>query len=201
MAYTRFTRILPIALIVIIAVIAVAALISLARVVFFPANSNTNNDVIDTSRQALVETTASHSVRMTVRGPIVADEEFRSYQVTITPANRQLVTYKGYLDTQVDAVNLPNNVKAYDQFVHALDKANLAKGVALTGDKNDLRGICATGQVTDFVILDGDTTVKELWTSTCSGSKGSLNANVEQLSDLFLAQIPDANVTLKKIDF
>lgn len=200
MAYTRFTRFIPVALIVIISVVAIAALISLARVIFFPANS-TSKDVVDSSQQALVDTTASHSVRMTVRGPIVADEAFRSYQVTISPANRQLVTYKGYLETQVDAVTLPNNVKAYDQFVHALDKANLAKGVALTGDKNDLRGICATGEVTDFVILDGDTVVKELWTSTCSGSKGSLNANVKQLSDLFLAQIPNASVTLKKVDF
>jgi len=199
MAYSRFTRVLPIALILIISVIAVAALISLARVIFFPGTSN-DTAVVDTSRDALVATSVEHSVRMTVRGPIVADEAFRSYQFTITPASRQLVTYSGYLDSEVAKISLDNNVQAYDEFVHALDKANLAKGEAFSGDKNDLRGICATGQVTNFEIIDGEDIVKSLWTSTCNGSKGSLDANVEQLSQLFVNQIPDAQKTIKSIE-
>jgi hypothetical protein len=198
MAYSRFTRIIPIALILIIAVIAVAALISLARVVFFPSNAN-NQETVDTSRQSLVDTSVSHSVKMTVRGPIVANEEFRSYQIMISPSQRILTTYSGYLNNQIDNITLDNNIAAYKEFVNALDKANLAKGVALTGDKNDLSGICATGEVTDFAIMDGDNTVKELWTSTCSGSKGSLNANVKQLSNLFITQIPNADTTISKI--
>jgi hypothetical protein len=198
MAYNRFTRILPVALILIIAVIAIAALISLARVIFFPGSSN-ETAVIDTSRESLLSTSVEHKVRMTVRGPIVADEAFRSYQITVSSSSRELATYKGYLDSGLDKISLSNNVQAYDEFVHALDKANLAKGDAFEGDRNDLRGVCATGRVTNFEIIEGDSVVKSLWTSTCNGSKGSLDANVDQLSDLFVAQIPDAQDTIRNV--
>jgi len=117
----------------------------------------------------------------------------------VTPNTRSIVTYRGYLDQVVDQVSLANSVAAYDQFVHALDKANLAKGKQFEGDRNDLRGICATGQVTQFEILNNANLVKDLWTSTCSGSKGSLDASVKQLSNLFESQIPDADDLTRKI--
>ena len=33
--------------------------------------------------------------------------------------------------------------------------------------------------------------MKSLWTSDCSGSKGSAQANVNEILDMFLKQIPD----------
>jgi len=39
-------------------------------------------------------------------------------------------------------------------------------------------------------MLKDDKTEKHLWTSTCSGSKGSLIANTRQLQNLFIAQVP-----------
>lgn len=192
-------RILPIVIIIIIVIVAIAGIVSLTRAIFFSGNNNQTATVVDSSRDALLSTTAERSVRMTVRGPIVADEEFHSYQITITPNTRSIVTYRGYLDQVVDQVSLPNSVASYDQFVHALDKANLAKGKQFEGNRNDLRGICATGQVTQFEILNNANLVKDLWTSTCSGSKGSLDASVKQLSNLFEAQIPDADDLTRKI--
>jgi hypothetical protein len=189
MARYRSSRILPVILILVIVVIAVTALVSLTRAIFFSGQS-TQQVVSDTSREALLNTTADHSVRMTVRGPIVANEEFRSYQITITPSSRSLVTYKGYTESAIDQITLSNNVRSYEQFVYALDKANLAKGVQLDDDQNDLRGICAIGEVYSFEIINAETIVKELWTSTCSGSKGSLSASAKQLMELFQNQIP-----------
>jgi hypothetical protein len=66
-------------------------------------------------------------------------------------------------------------------------------------DKDSTLGICATGRVYEYEIIDGDTTVKRLWTSTCKGSPGSLKASADQLTNLFVAQIPDANNALGKI--
>ncbi len=198
MANFRTSRIVPVALVVLIIVIAIAALVSLARVVFFSGSSTPA--VTDTSRTALLDTSATHSVSMTVRGPIVADEEFHSYKIDISPSARQLKTYTGYLDAVVDSSSLTNNVASYEQFVYALDKANLAKGTELTGDKDDTRGICATGDVYEFTILNNDSSVKHLWTSTCSGSSGSLDASVSQLTELFTAQIPTASKLINKID-
>ena len=201
MASYRNSRIFPIALVLIIAAIAIAALVSLTRAIFFstPSTNQTSVSQIDAGRQALLSTTADRSVRMTVRGAIVADEEFHSYRITITPSTRTFSTYIGYLDTTVDNVNLGNNIPAYEQFVYSLDRANLTKGAELTGDKNDTRGICATGQVYEFAILQADKSVETLWTSTCTGSKGSLDASVDQLTQLFVSQIPNATQLINKI--
>jgi hypothetical protein len=197
MARYGSSRVLPVIIIIIIVIVAVAGLVSLSRAIFFSGEAAPA--VVDSSRDALLSTTAERSVRMTVRGPIVADESFRSYQITITPSSRSIVTYKGYLESVIDQVSLPNNVAAYDQFVHALDKANLPKGAELQGERNDLRGICATGQVNEFEILNNNESVKMLWTSTCSGSKGSLDASVKQLSNLFEAQIPNVDELTRSI--
>lgn len=200
MARYGSSRILPVIIILIIVVVAIVGLVSLTRAIFFSGSANNESTiVVDSSREALLSTTAERSVRMTVRGPIVADEAFHSYQITITPNTRSIVTYRGYLEQVVDQATLANSVAAYDQFVHALDKANLSKGKQFEGDRNDLRGICATGQVTQFEIINSGTAVKDLWTSTCSGSKGSLDASVKQLSNLFESQIPDADDLTKKV--
>jgi hypothetical protein len=199
MANYRTSRALPIILVIVVIIIAITALVSLARVVFFSGSSTSSTAAVDVSRDALLNTSAGRSVTMTVRGPIVADEKFRSYKIDISANDRTIKTYTGYLDTVVDQTSLGNSVASYDQFVHALDKANLTKGKQLDGDKNDTRGICATGSVYDFTIYNGTDVVKDLWTSTCNGSAGSLNASVTQLSSLFTNQIPGASAQIAKL--
>ena len=110
-----------------------------------------------------------------------------------------MVTYSGYLSNTIDRIRLSNNVSAYDEFVHALDKADLPVGTQFEEDRDDTRGICATGRVYEYEILNGDAVVKRLWTSTCKGSPGSLRASADQLTNLFTAQIPDAREPLGKI--
>ena len=197
MANYRTSRILPIILVIVIIIIAIAAIVSLARVVFF--NGSSTPVVLDQSREALLSTTAGRSVSMTVRGPIVADEEFHSYKINISPSTREIKTYSGYLENEVGTINLGNSVASYEQFVYALDKADLADGQELVGDRNDVRGICATGRVYEFSILNDGQSVKKLWTSTCKGSAGSLDASVVQLTSLFVNQIPDADKLIKKV--
>lgn len=136
---------------------------------------------------------------MTVRGPIVADENHNSYRITITPSSRNLATYQGYLGAQIDAVTLGNNVAAYREFVNALDKANLPVGTQFEAENDSTLGICATGRVYEYEIINGDSTVKRLWTSTCKGSPGSLKASADQLTNLFVNQIPDARTLLREI--
>jgi hypothetical protein len=185
--------------VLIVIAIAIAALVSAGRAIFGGGDQAAQTQ-IDVGRDALLNTSLNRSVRMTVRGPIVADENFRSYQVTVNPADRSLTTYSGYLAEPLDTKQFGNNVKAYDEFVHALDKANLMKGEALKDEKDDTRGICATGNVYEFEVLNGGGTVKRLWTSTCKGSTGSLKASVAQLETLFHNQIPDSRAVLRTID-
>lgn len=193
------SRIVPILIVLIVIAIAIAALVAIGRAVF-SGNTSQGTEQTNTSQTALLSAAVNHSVRMTVRGPIVADENFRSYQVTVSPGSRTLSTFSGYLDAVLDTQTLANNTKAYDQFVYALDKAALTAGTPLTGEADDTRGVCATGQVYEFDVMVDDKSVQHLWTSTCKGSKGSLRASVPQLQSLFLAQIPESKAALRKID-
>lgn len=197
MATYKKSRTLPTILTVIIIIVAIAGIVALARVLFFSGSSTPQ--AVDTSKDQLLSSTDGSSVRMTVRGPIVADENFRSYQITVSPSSREIKTYTGYLGAILDQRTLPNNVAAYEEFVHALDKANLVQGQPLTGDANDVRGICATGRVTEFSLLRDGQVSETLWTSTCGGSKGSLRANVDQLTQLFRAQLPESRALLNNV--
>jgi hypothetical protein len=193
------SRIFPIILVLIVIAIAIAALVSVGRAIFGGDDQGTQTQA-DVGHEALINTTSDRSVRMTVRGPIVADENFRSYQVTVDPSNRLLITYSGYLENVIDSKQYSNNIKAYEEFVYALDKANTMKGDELKNEKNDTRGICATGNVYEFEVLRAANTVKRLWASTCKGSAGSFKASVSQVQQLFLKQIPDNQALLKGID-
>jgi hypothetical protein len=191
------SRVIPIVLVILVMVIAIAVLITVGRAIF--GGNQSSQDQTNTGRQALLATSVGHSVRMTVRGPIVANENFQSYQITVSPSGRTFDNYTGYLDQVTKTKQLGNNVKAYEEFVYALDKANLVDGTPLTGSKDDTRGICATGFVYEFDVLDNDSSVKHLWTSTCRGSQGSLKGSLAQDKNLFLKQIPGTDTGTSQI--
>ena len=191
MAKYKTRQIITVALTLVAIAIAIAALVSVARVLFF-SNGALNTAQTNSSQQALLDTSADRSVRMTIRGAIIADETYRSYQIQIAPNSRTLTVYKGYVGQVAGSINLGNNIPAYEQFVYALNKANLMKGNELTGENNDLRGVCAAGHIYEFQILQSNKSLKQLWTSSCSAARGSLNANLDQLTKLFIAQIPNA---------
>lgn len=196
MAHYRTTRIVPIILTILIIIVAVVALVALARALFFSGTPASTQ--VDAGKVALLDTSDGHSVSMTVRGPIVANENFRSYAITVSPNARVIKTYTGYLDTVLQEQTLGNNTPAYAEFVNALDRAKMADGSEVPGGQ-DVLGICATGRLYQFAILKDGESVETLWTSTCSGSKGTLDANAQQLSQLFIAQIPDANSMIRSL--
>jgi cytoskeletal protein RodZ len=195
----RSSRVVPTILVVVIAIILIVALISGIRAVFFSGSTPQNRTTTDTTQQALLNTAPSSAVSMSVRGPIVADENFHSYKLVITPTSRQITTYNGYLGTVVEQQTLGNNTAAYEQFVNALNLAKMTAGNQPMDAEMDVRGICATGRLTEFAIVSNDILAETLWTSTCSGSQGTLRANVSQLSNLFTTQIPDSRNFIRNV--
>lgn len=185
----RGTRFLPLLITMIIIVVAIVALISIGRAIF--SGGTATAPETDTARKALLATGVNRSVEMIVRGPIVAEEDFTSYRIRVSPSQRSMDVFSGYLDERSNGKTLDNNTKAYEQFVHALDKANMTQARAVASD--DIRGICASGYVYEFSVLNEGDEVQRLWTSTCSGSKGSLAASKDQLGRLFLNQIPGSD--------
>ena len=194
MQRSKSTRLIPILIILVIVIVAIVGVVSVGRSLFNSSSSEETTKVeenVDKGRTTLLDVKDGSSVKMSVRGPIVADEAFQSYAISVSASSRTVTTYSGYLDTVKKKKSLDNNTKAYEQFVYALDKANYMKGVVpADDDKNDLRGICATGYVYEYSVLSGGTVVKRLWASTCKGSPGSLDASTQQLNNLYFDQIP-----------
>jgi hypothetical protein len=180
---------MPIIVGIVVVALIVAALVSLGRVLFSGGGGSSSNDSTDSILTSVLDTADNRAVQWTVRGPIVADENFKSYQITVSPTKRVYTTYNGYLDQVVDQKTFTNNTRAYDEFVHALDKASVAQSRNV--DDSDYRGVCATnGFVYVFETLQSDTANHTLWTSSCKGSKGNMSANTAQVHALFTNQIP-----------
>lgn len=193
-------RFFPLIIIVVIVALVIAAIVSIGRAVLNPSDNSgdpTEVSQLDQARQALLDTSTGSAVQLTVRGPLVAQEEFTSYRIMADNGERSMKVYKGYLEEETDGKELSNNTQAYEQFVYALDKANMMKGAGNEQEaeegQDDLRGICATGYVYEYAVLSGGNEAEKLWTSTCDGSKGTLDASRDQLNELFLAQIPDSD--------
>ena len=117
----------------------------------------------DGSAAVLLDTSNARAVRWTVRGPIVGNEKFQSYQITVSPTTRSYIVYNGYLDQVVASKTYINNTEAYEQFVYALNRADIATTRAAAD--SDLRGVCATrGLVYMFETVKSGTADQSEWT-------------------------------------
>lgn len=194
----RSNRIFPIIIILVVLIALVAGLVTVGRYIFSSNTGEKSQEETkqDIERKSLTTVDANRSVRMTVRGPIVANQEFRSYRISVSPSQNSYTVYKGYLDSVDSNKSYDNNTQAYEQFVYALDKADMTKpGKSSERQSSDLRGVCATGKIFLYEIVDGANVVHSYWTSTCKGSPGTFGASVNQVTNLFVNQIPDLDNT------
>ncbi|MCX6728930.1 MAG: hypothetical protein NTV39_04170 [Candidatus Saccharibacteria bacterium] len=194
----RTRRFISIAVVVIIIGAAIFGLVYVGNLLFFSGGSSPLNKV-ETHQSDLLSTSANRAVRMNVRGPIVADEKFHSYQIQITPSNRTLTIYNGYENAVASNESLGNNVPSYTQFVNALDRASFMNSNIFTGSANNTAGVCAFGFLYNFTILQSDKPIKQLWTTTCNAPRGSFGGNLNTTTVLFTSQIPDAQTKISGI--
>ena len=193
-------KIFPVIIIIIIVALIIAALVTAGRMLFSKSRTDKKDEqqTSETFQEALLNTDGSHTVRWTVRGPIVADENYKSYQIVVTPTSRVFTTYSGYLDKVIDIKSYSNNTDAYEQFVYALDKTSIGK--TRDADQEDFRGVCATkGIAFKFDILKNDADDKSVWSSTCKESPGTMTADPLKVQALFVNQIPDFQPVFNKI--
>lgn len=185
-------RVVPLIIFAVVAAALIFGLVTVGRYIFGGTRNDAEQSVIDQSRDELLTVDTGRMVRMTVRGPIVAEEEFRTYEIAVSPNDRVVSVYTGYREAVQERERLVNNTPAYEEFVYALDKAAFTKpGRYSDSEASDVRGICATGRVFEYELFDDDVRLQRYWTSTCKGSPGTLGADTAQVTNLFIAQIPD----------
>lgn len=195
------SRIIPVILAVVVIVAVVAGLVAVGRYLFGGNGQQRQEEQeqVETVRDQLLTLAADRSVRVTVRGPIVGDDRFQTQRIAISPSSRIFTVYRGYLEDIDDQKSYDNNMQAYEEFVHALDKADMMRpGVVSPEDATDIRGICATGRIFEFEIIAASSIIDRRWTSTCKGSPGSFGASVDQVLDLFSAQIPERTFNFQR---
>lgn len=189
---------MPVVLLAIVIVVAIIAVVGIGRAIL---NRDDRTQVVDDSvTRALLNTEVDRSVRMTVRGPITADEDFRSYQIEVSPIGRRMTIYQGYQGQVIENNQLGNSSKAYAEFVHALALANFTKEAQLSEELDDIRGVCAAGRLYTFELLRAQTVVKQTWTSNCRDIPGSFRGEAVAVRDLFQGQIPNSQDLLRDLD-
>lgn len=178
----------------IVAAIVLAGIISAARAIFF---SSTQNEASrDVPKEMLLDTSASNSVSMYVRGPIVGNNQHYSFKMSVGPMARNLTTYVGYEGAVLKSINLANNQPAYEQFVYALERAKFTNEHALSPEKNDTNGICATGRVYYFSLNVDNKPQFTHWTSSCRGEDGSFRGQFSPVKSLFYAQFDTNSINI-----
>jgi hypothetical protein len=192
-------RVIPIILVLIVIAVVIAVLVSVGQNIFGGGGGTTEE--VNQGKRSLLNTSEDRSVRMIVRGRIVADENYYSYTITVKPTGRTMTTNNGYLNRVVATEDLTNNIPAYEQFVGALDRAGMMNAPELTGEANNTVGICPAGRMATFETLRGTTVVKSLWRTSCPNATGSLKTEYIGLVNLFNAQIPDSATMISQINF
>ncbi len=196
--YKGGSKLLPLILVIIVTIVAIIAMVSVGRALL---NRNASDVVVDDfASRALLEANVDSSVRMTVRGPIVADEEFNSYQIQISPSERRMTTYEGYQGQVIEQRQASNTMRGYEEFIHALDRVGFTNEERSNNTLDDVRGVCASGRLYTFEILQAQSVVKELWISSCRAVPASFGGNATASRDLFLKQIADSSTLLRDLN-
>lgn len=153
------------------------------------------NQTADAGKESLLKISNGYAVSMFVRGPIVSDEDFRSYKIIVSPSVRELNTYEGYKKNNLESIKLSNNVSAYEQFVYALNRVRFMDGSV----GYDNKGACATGYVYEFETIKDEKTVKKIWSSSCGGSKSLSKSNLKSIVNLFYNQIKGGEPLIEEL--
>lgn len=129
------------------------------------------------------------TVSLKIKGIINGDELHREILITVGRDLRSLNIIQGYQGTVIKNQNYYNNQPAYDEFLHAINRANFSKQRKSSAPKSD-SGVCPLGNRYVFTLSQGGRDISSLWSATCSGV-GTSAANSQTLLTLFQNQIPD----------
>lgn len=183
-------------------IIGVVFFLIIAGLFYFITGGWRSNDGLSSEEKARRQVTSIHSgrsVRMTVYGPVVANEDRESYEVTVTTSSRRFVAYKGYNQSQVESHDYDNTYEGYQQFVYALNRAGFDKERTVSESQADDRGACSTGKRYVYELFENGDVIKRIWTTTCGNAKGTFANTNAVVKELFNKQIPEFRTAIKSL--
>jgi hypothetical protein len=172
----------------IIYIIGAAGLILILVLVFFFGLGG-NNPTSPAKRINLQDYADSNAVvSFTTDGIINGDDIHRAIRINISSTNRELVIYQGYQSNVLSTTSFSNNSSAYKQFLAALQTAGWLTQVKRPAT-TDINGKCPLGNRYIYNNQNIDSAPDNLWTTTCSGIKGTFAGNISLVNQLFRNQI------------
>ncbi|HSX00208.1 MAG TPA: hypothetical protein VLH38_04195 [Patescibacteria group bacterium] len=132
-------------------------------------------------------TNTSTIMRLSIEGPVAADQSYSEVQVTIGRDANTIEVIKGYQGQVLKSKTFPNNSDAYGNFLRALQLLNYTKGTETPG-LADERGYCPDGNRYVYEIVSGAAEVQRYWIGSCG--VGTFKGNSAEIRKLFIRQIP-----------
>jgi hypothetical protein len=183
-------------------IIGVIFFLIVAGLFYFITGGGRSNDGLsaeEINRRKVTTIHSGRSVRMTVYGPVVANEDRQSYEVTVSTSSRRFAAYTGYTQTQVESRDYDNTYEGYQQFVFALSRAGFDKERKVSEDQADDRGACSSGKRYVYEMFENGDMIKRVWTTTCGNAKGTFAGTNKVVRDLFNKQISDFKTAIKPL--
>ncbi len=178
-----------------IVIILVVVLVILLGLLLFggnkkPENSNkaVTSKVTVASKKISDYNSSNSFVRLTIDGPVNADQIHRMIRITIAQDQNNLDTYRGYQYAPINSAIYANNTNAYKDFLFALQNGGF--GIDRKTNQPNDAGMCPLGSRYIFEVFDSNKQVSRRWSSTC-GNLGSFGGKTSLMLSLFKAQIPD----------
>ena len=128
-------------------------------------------------------------VRMTIDGPINADQNHQAIQVMVSSGSVTYTQIQGYQGNVVNQQTYPNNQNAYTNFLYALAHAGFTDGNKSAALKDE-RGYCPLGDRYIFEVNQDGQELERYWATSCGSPKSYLGSVVLTM-DLFQAQVPN----------
>ena len=156
----------------------------------FNRSSGPSDGFVETKEFSRSELASTNLVRFTVDGPVVANQEHRSYTIEV---NENIVTmraYRTYDNIIISQKSYQNNRKSDDTFLIALERLSATARKKGTTEVDDYaeKGVCATGR---RFIIEFDEDVRR-WATTCTIEHGTAGGPLRtSIFNLFKKQVPD----------
>lgn len=172
----------------------------LILVLFLLFHSSGKSNVPTTSQPLYSYANTGSEVRLTIDGPINANEDHQQVQITV---DQNVVTYdqfQGYDDHVVNQKQFPNSENAYTAFLYALYLNGFTKGNTSSALSND-QGHCALGDRYIFELIQGNNDLERFWATSCPSVVKSFEGNLPLMLTLFEAQVPNYQTLTEDIKF
>jgi hypothetical protein len=131
-------------------------------------------------------------VRLTIDGPINADQDHQAVRITVGQDDTTYQQIQGFEGTVVNQQTFASNQSAYSNFLYAIGHAGF-----LRGDNSKLlaneKGYCPLGDRYVFELIEGGDTIQRYWTTSCGGGPSTYKGNRNLTLTLFQAQVPNYN--------